>query len=506
MLGLVRLRQPASRSILCAAGAAVLCWTVGPLRCFASAPAATGGHPAAGFGLQGREGFGLQGRPITSTASANSMAGTVIDGKRVAVHYTGTLEDGSVFDSSEVRPLGLRRSLRTTTSKACAASRYSDCASSSAVPDLVQGKAPLEFDVGGGNMIKGFDAAVRGMVVGESKTVTLAPAEAYGEFDDSKMQEVDVSRLPEGCEVGTPLQAGQQRVVVVKIEEGVATLDANHELAGKTLTFEILVSAITDPPEPFRVPEMLLTQNPYDYPRQRLPRYPRDLLEGVEFPLESIFTPGQQAAMFSREDESDDGDFYTQPRFLTHIDDEAIAALTAHYSRVLPPTPAGGNDIGHLDVCSSWVSFLPTDYSPRTCVGLGMNDAELAANEQLSSYDVHDLNLNPVLPYDDEAFDVITNVVSVDYLAKPLELFEEMERVLKPGGLAIMSFSNRMFWTKAIKLWTESNEYQRVLVCSGYFRYTRGFGDLEAFEITLPNGDNPMFVVQARKTGGEAKL
>ena len=79
-----------------------------------------------------------------------------------------------------------------------------------------------------------------------------------------------------------------------------------------------------------------------------------------------------------------------------------------------------------------------------------MNDAELAANKQLSSYDVHDLNSNPVLPYEDESFDVITNVVSVDYLAKPLQLFEEMHRVMKPSGLAIMSFSNRMFWSVSL--------------------------------------------------------
>ncbi len=77
-----------------------------------------------------------------------------------------------------------------------------------------------------------------------------------------------------------------------------------------------------------------------------------------------------------------------------------------------------------------------------------------------------------------------------------------MMRVMKPGGLAIMSFSNRMFWTKAIKVWTESNEYQRVLICAGYFKYTPGFENIQAFEITLPEGDNPMFVVQARKQGG----
>lgn len=139
----------------------------------------------------------------------------VAEGKRVAIHYTGTLSDGLVFDSTE-------------------------------------GKSPLEFDVGTGDTLKGIDAAVRGMVVGESKTLTLLPADAYGQYDPSKLQEVEVSQLPEGCEVGTPLQAGQRKYVITAIKDGVATLDGNHKLAGKTLTFDILVTAITDPPEPFR--------------------------------------------------------------------------------------------------------------------------------------------------------------------------------------------------------------------------------------------------------------
>ena len=100
-------------------------------------------------------------------------------------------------------------------------------------------------------MVKGFDAGVIGMSVGESKTLTLTPADGYGDYDPTKTQEVAVDRLPEGSEVGTALTAGQQRVVVVKIEDGTATLDANHHLAGKTLSFEVMVTSIKDAPAPF---------------------------------------------------------------------------------------------------------------------------------------------------------------------------------------------------------------------------------------------------------------
>lgn len=72
-----------------------------------------------------------------------------------------------------------------------------------------------------------------------------------------------------------------------------------------------------------------------------------------------------------------------------------------------------------------------------------------------------DLNKDPVLPFDDASFDVVTNVVSVDYLTKPLEVFKEINRVLRPGGKAIMSFSNRCFPTKAINIWLSTNDYVR---------------------------------------------
>ena len=82
-----------------------------------------------------------------------------------------------------------------------------------------------------------------------------------------------------------------------------------------------------------------------------------------------------------------------------------------------------------------------------------MNQKELEANKQLNDFVVQDLNENPILSqFEDNSFDVICNVVSVDYLTKPLEIFKEMHRILRPGGISLMSFSNRCFPTKAIAM------------------------------------------------------
>jgi len=142
---------------------------------------------------------------------------------------------------------------------------------------------------------------------------------------------------------------------------------------------------------------------------------------------------------FQRYDESSDSTFYEAPRFVTHIDDPAIAALTKYYSKVLPQSDTPGVSI--LDMCSSWVSHYPPGYRQERIVGMGMNEEELKRNPVLTEYIVQDLNLNSNLPFEDNSFQVITNVVSVDYLTKPLEVFKEMNRILKPGGLALMRFS-----------------------------------------------------------------
>ncbi|CAN0291582.1 unnamed protein product [Ectocarpus fasciculatus] len=140
---------------------------------------------------------------------------------------------------------------------------------------------------------------------------------------------------------------------------------------------------------------------------------------------------------FNRMDETSDGDFYSQPRLVYHIDDSAVKALTKYYAKALPK----GADV--LDICSSWVSHFPKDWEHGKRTGLGMNEFELSKNVQLDEYKVKDLNVEATFPFDDNSFDVVTCVVSVDYLNKPLEVFNEIRRVLRPGGKAIMSMSNR---------------------------------------------------------------
>ena len=129
------------------------------------------------------------------------------NGKVVKVHYTGTLENGDVFDSSVSR------------------------------------NEPIEFTIGGGQVIPGFESVVSEMTLGEKRNITLQPSEAYGEVIPENTQEIPKELAPEGVEVGAMLTAetpqGPVNVTVSEIKENSIVVDGNHPLAGKTLNFEV---------------------------------------------------------------------------------------------------------------------------------------------------------------------------------------------------------------------------------------------------------------------------
>ena len=150
---------------------------------------------------------------------------------------------------------------------------------------------------------------------------------------------------------------------------------------------------------------------------------------------------------FAKADPSPDSGFYAESRFVTHIDDGAIAALGDFYRQALPP---GGVLI---DLMSSWVSHLPDDLSVAELIGHGMNADELAANPRLTRWFIQDLNREPALALADASFDGAMCCVSVQYLQRPVEVFAEVRRILKPGAPFVVSFSNRCFPTKAVAIW-----------------------------------------------------
>ena len=203
------------------------------------------------------------------------------------------------------------------------------------------------------------------------------------------------------------------------------------------------------------------------------------------------------AADMGRLDSSDDRGFYDTPRFVTHIDDRAIDALTDFYRAELATLALrkdGNVDV--LDLCSSWISHLPDkteDVVPfGRVVGVGMNEEELAANEQLTEYYVQDLNEDPLLSrFDDNSFDAVCNVVSVDYLTQPREIFQEMHRILRPGGIALMSFSNRCFPSKAVAMWLQADDIGRMTIVASYFHYTAKWDSIEALDIIPEKVNTP---------------
>lgn len=202
----------------------------------------------------------------------------------------------------------------------------------------------------------------------------------------------------------------------------------------------------------------------------------------------SVFPPG----FFDRQDPSPDPHFYGPPRLVTHIDDRAIAAVGALYDEL-------GVDGGVLDLMSSWISHFPPHAPPQHLTVLGMNERELAMNPMAAERVLHDLNADPTLPFADGSFDDVVCCVSVDYLTRPVQVFAEVARVLRPGGRFVTTFSNRCFPTKAVYGWLANDEPGRCRVVEAYFSESEAFLPATIDVRLAPGtGGDPLYAVWAQ--------
>ena len=202
---------------------------------------------------------------------------------------------------------------------------------------------------------------------------------------------------------------------------------------------------------------------------------------------------------FRRADETPDELFYREPRFVTHIDDAAIAAVTQLYREYLP---AGG---AILDLMSSWISHLPPEVDYRRVVGLGLNRAELERNDRLTSFVVQNLNTNPVLPFAEGEFDGAGITVSIDYLTDPVAVLRDLGRVLRPGAPVVITFSNRCFPSKAVALWHRLDDQGHLELVARYLQDARNWAQIEQLDRSpaglksrLGFGGDPLYAVVAR--------
>jgi SAM-dependent methyltransferase len=200
---------------------------------------------------------------------------------------------------------------------------------------------------------------------------------------------------------------------------------------------------------------------------------------------------GFATGFFERADPSPDAGFYGPPRFVTHIDDAAIAAVGGLYAEL-------GITGAVLDLMGSWISHFRE--APTHLTVLGMNARELSANSQAETTVVHDLNRESRLPFASGSFDAAVCCVSVDYLIRPVEVFADVGRVLRPNAPFVATFSNRCFPSKAIRGWLTSTDDQHCEIVARYFALAGRFGEatIERRTPAAHHGD-PLFAVWAHR-------
>ena len=270
-------------------------------------------------------------------------------------------------------------------------------------------------------------------------------------------------------------RANVQPFRCVGLNNGQMTVDFNHPLAGKSLHLSAVVGKVAS-----KRTERGGTSIDW---MEALTHGP-----GMQARWQNQKTDYFSDGAFGRDDNQPDATFYRKPRFVYHIDDTACEMVRNTYGRFL----TDGMQV--LDLMSSWQSHIPANLHLDRLVGLGLSEDELKSNSQLSDFAVHDLNTDPALPFESNTFDAVVNTVSVEYLTNPLAIFKEVSRILRPDGFFIVTFSNRWFPTKAIKIWPRLHEFERMGMVLEYFLRFGEFKDLQTYSIRgLPRPHNDKY-------------
>jgi FKBP-type peptidyl-prolyl cis-trans isomerase 2 len=320
--------------------------------------------------------------------------------------------------------------------------------------------------------------------VGQTVQVDFTPGSIVPEYDPKKIFEIKGAQFnrrfipgketqprmgryyPKGLLKGVAGVFSQnlQPFRCVGVENGHLKVDFNHPLSNKRIQIKAFVKRI-------RPKSVERGGRCYDW-MEIIGDGP-----GMQARWEGRATDFLSENPFQRQDVRSDLLYYQKPRLVQHIDDQAIQVVKNLYGELV------NDGMQVLDLMSSWKSHLPEDLRLNKLSGLALNAEELAKNVDLTDWIVHDLNENPKLPYRTGSYDAAICSVSIEYLIDPETVFKEIGRILRPGGLFIVTFSNRWFPEKVINIWNDLHEFERMGLVMEYFQKSKMFKDLETYSI-----------------------
>lgn len=295
---------------------------------------------------------------------------------------------------------------------------------------------------------------------------------------------------PQGFLAGVPNVFAQtlQPMRVVAATETHLEVDCNHPLADIPLSVRAYLVSVTGPAKE-------RGGRCVDWLEEALAGGP-----GMQLLREDVHADFREPDCSVRLDSTEDSRFYANPRVVDHIDRQTRSHLLGCTGKLLH------RDMHVLDLMSSVQSHLPEG---PTVTGLGLNGEEMQANRRLAQWLIHDLNANPILPFDNERFDAVCCHLSVEYLLRPELVMAEAARILRPDGLCIISFSNRWFPEKVTMIWQRLHEFERMgyvlasmrgafhdFTTTSFRNWPRPADDPHYHELQV---SDPLYVVTGRK-------